>query len=178
MPKSVLLTSVSLAGLLLASAAHAGGSFCVNAFADSIGSLLRQWKGPLTAELVRSPGRFGLGQVPERLAPDDTTTMVCGFCSTGCGLKVHLKDGHAINLSAETEYPVNLGMACPKDNKATIHSLGWAHEGAGFPIANIELLGSTEKVTWTQAAGALEITLPASAACKYAYALKLTPASK
>ena len=27
----------------------------------------------------------------------------------------------------------------PKDNKATIHSLGWAHEGAGFPIANVEL---------------------------------------
>jgi assimilatory nitrate reductase catalytic subunit len=27
---------------------------------------------------------------------------------------VHLKDGAAINLSPDTEYPVNLGMACPK----------------------------------------------------------------
>ena len=71
-----------------------------------------------------------------------------------------------------------IGMACPKDNKATIHSLGWAHEGAGFPIANIELLGSIEKVAWTQAATALEVTLPANTACKYAYALKLTPAVK
>ena len=40
--------------------------------------------------------------------------MVCGFCSTGCGLKVHLRDGAAVGLSPETEYPVNLGMACPK----------------------------------------------------------------
>ncbi len=32
-----------------------------------------------------------------RLAPDDVTTMVCGFCATGCGLNVHLRDGRAIN---------------------------------------------------------------------------------
>jgi predicted molibdopterin-dependent oxidoreductase YjgC len=40
--------------------------------------------------------------------------MVCGFCSTGSSLKIHLKDGQAINLSPTTNYPVNLGMACPK----------------------------------------------------------------
>ena len=69
-----------------------------------------------------------------------------------------------------------IGMACPADGKATIHSLGWAHEGASLPIASIELLGSTQKVTWTQGADALEVTLPAGAVCQYAYALKLTPA--
>jgi assimilatory nitrate reductase catalytic subunit len=39
---------------------------------------------------------------------------VCGYCSTGCGLKAHLRQGEAINLSAAPEYPVNFGMACPK----------------------------------------------------------------
>ncbi len=81
---------------------------------QSLGSLVRQWDGPQTEDLVLHPGDFGLGRIPARLTPDDTTTMVCGFCSTGCGLKVHLKDGQAINLSADTDYPVNLGMACPK----------------------------------------------------------------
>jgi len=76
--------------------------------------LLRQWDGKLTQDLVLHPGDFGLGKVPARLEPDDTTDMVCGFCSTGCGLKIHLKDGEAINLSPATDYPVNLGMACPK----------------------------------------------------------------
>jgi anaerobic selenocysteine-containing dehydrogenase len=76
--------------------------------------LLRQWDGQLTRELLLAPGKFGLGQIPAKLAPDATTTMVCGYCSTGCGLQVHLKDGAAVNLSPDTEYPVNLGMACPK----------------------------------------------------------------
>jgi len=71
-----------------------------------------------------------------------------------------------------------IGMACPADSKATIHSLGWAHEGAAFPIAKVELLGSTEKVTWTQSASALEVTLPSGAACKYAYTLRLTQAGQ
>ena len=75
---------------------------------------IRAWNGPLTEELVRNPGKFGLGQVPARLAPDAMTTMVCGFCSTGCGLNIHMRDGQAVNLSADTSYPVNLGMACPK----------------------------------------------------------------
>jgi assimilatory nitrate reductase catalytic subunit len=79
-----------------------------------IAELLRQFEGPLTEDLVLHPAEFGLGKVPKRLKPDDTTTMVCGFCSTGCGLNIHLRDGQAINLTAATDYPVNLGMACPK----------------------------------------------------------------
>ncbi|MHB8669729.1 MAG: molybdopterin oxidoreductase family protein [Acidimicrobiales bacterium] len=75
---------------------------------------LRQREGALTNELVREPGGFGLGQVPARLKPDSTTSMVCGFCSTGCALDVHLREGVAVNLSPTTEYPVNQGMACPK----------------------------------------------------------------
>jgi assimilatory nitrate reductase catalytic subunit len=70
--------------------------------------------GPLTRDLVLEPARFGLGHVPAKQVPDATTTMVCGFCSTGCGLNIHLRDGQAINLTPSTEYPVNLGMACPK----------------------------------------------------------------
>jgi assimilatory nitrate reductase catalytic subunit len=77
-------------------------------------SFLRRRDGTLTRELVRAPGGFGLGQVPARLKPEATTAMVCGFCSTGCSLDVHLQDGRAVNLTPTTEYPVNLGMACPK----------------------------------------------------------------
>ena len=81
---------------------------------EQVAKLLRAWDGPLTQDLLRNPGDFGLGQVPAAQTPDATTTSVCGFCATGCGLKIHLKDGQAVNLSPETHYPVNLGMACPK----------------------------------------------------------------
>ncbi len=76
--------------------------------------LMREKSGSLTRELERKDAGFGLGQVPLKSAPDATTTMVCGFCSTGCGLTVHLKEGRAVNLSPTRGYPVNLGMACPK----------------------------------------------------------------
>jgi assimilatory nitrate reductase catalytic subunit len=76
--------------------------------------LLRQHHGPLSDELALQPGGFGLGQVPARLVPDATAAMICGFCSTGCSLDVHLQRGQAVNLTPTLRYPVNLGMACPK----------------------------------------------------------------
>ncbi len=76
--------------------------------------LLVRKDGPLTRDLLLTPAKFGLGRMPERIAPDRTTTMVCGFCSTGCGLEIHLKDGRAVGLTPTADYPVNLGMACPK----------------------------------------------------------------
>ncbi|MCY2963809.1 MAG: nitrate reductase, partial [Planctomycetota bacterium] len=76
--------------------------------------LLYAKQGPLTHELLQSPGIFGLGQTLATARPDATTDMVCGYCATGCGLRIHLRDQSAIGLTPATEYPVNLGMACPK----------------------------------------------------------------
>ena len=77
-------------------------------------SVLRRWTGPLTQDLTLHPGDFGLGKVPARLRPDATTRSVCGYCSTGCSLDVHMQSGVAVNLTPTVDYPVNLGMACPK----------------------------------------------------------------
>jgi alpha-L-fucosidase len=71
-----------------------------------------------------------------------------------------------------------IGMTCPASGKAVIHAFGTTHEGTSFPVANVALLGSNEKINFTQSADALEVTLPADMQCKYAYALKLTPAKK
>lgn len=83
----------------------------------SVFKLLPTWfdsTGRLTQDLVQQLGAFGLGRVPARLAPDAVTDMVCGYCSTGCSLRVHLRDGQPVNLSPTPQYPVNRGMACPK----------------------------------------------------------------
>lgn len=116
---------------------------------ESVIPPIRQWNGPKTAELLRSPGAFGLGQVPEKLVPDATTNVVCGFCSTGCGLNVHLKEGKAVALTPSTDYPVNLGMACPK---------GWealtpleAEDRATQPMIRKQRGGTLEAVSWEQA---------------------------
>jgi anaerobic selenocysteine-containing dehydrogenase len=38
----------------------------------------------------------------------------CSYCSTGCNLDAHLKDGRLESLRPAADYPVNLGKSCPK----------------------------------------------------------------
>ena len=85
-----------------------------NTMGQKIGPLLHQKDGPLTQELTLDPAPFGLGKLPRRLMPEKTTDMICGFCSTGCSLTVHLKGDEAVNLTPTVNYPVNSGEACPK----------------------------------------------------------------
>ena len=73
-----------------------------------------QKQGKLTEELSLEESLLGLGKVPKRLLPDQVTSMVCGYCATGCSLDVHIKDGKAVNLTPTKGYPVNMGEACPK----------------------------------------------------------------
>lgn len=115
---------------------------------DLVGQLLHQKTGPYTRELIQSPGGFGLGQLPVVNKPDATTTMVCGYCSTGCGLKIHLKEGVAQSLSPKTQYPVNLGMACPKGWEAL--EVTKADDRATTPLSR-DAQGQLQPVDWTKA---------------------------
>jgi assimilatory nitrate reductase catalytic subunit len=112
-------------------------------------NLLRRFDGPLTRELVRTPGVFGLGQIPERLQPDTVTTLVCGYCSTGCGLRAHLKNNEVINLSADPAYPVNRGMACPKgwEALAPVRS----PDRATTPMIRDTVTGKLRPAPWDEA---------------------------
>ncbi len=116
-----------------------------------VSDLIRQWDGKLTRDLLLSPGGFGLGHVPERLKPDATTNMVCGYCSTGCGLNIHLKGGEAIGLSPTADYPVNLGMACPKGWEAL--EVLKASDRATTPLLR-SASGKLEAVAWDVALNA------------------------
>src|SRR5688572_20765850 len=112
-------------------------------------SMLRQWTGPLTTDLTLHPGNFGLGKVPARLRPDATTRTVCGFCSTGCSLDVHLQSGVAVNLTPTADYPVNLGMACPKGWEA-LTCLA-APDRATQPLLRNPKTGKLEPTDWDEA---------------------------
>lgn len=111
-------------------------------------NMLRAQDGRLTQELRRKPGGFGLGQVPAARVPDATTGMVCGFCSTGCGLTVHLRQGDAVSLTPTTEYPVNRGLACPKGWEAL--SVLDAPDRATIPLLR-DSDGNRHEVDWQTA---------------------------
>ena len=42
------------------------------------------------------------------------TTTVCCFCSVGCGILVHTRDGKVINTEGDPDHPVNEGALCSK----------------------------------------------------------------
>jgi assimilatory nitrate reductase catalytic subunit len=113
-----------------------------------LSELLHSRTGPLTRELLREPGEFGLGQVPAKSKPDGVVRSVCGYCSTGCSLDLHVKDGQAVNLSPTTEYPVNLGMACPKGWEAL--TVLEADDRATAPLLR-DAQGRFAPIGWTRA---------------------------
>jgi anaerobic selenocysteine-containing dehydrogenase len=120
---------------------------------------LKQHTGPLTRDLVQEPGDFGLGKIPSRLKPSSTVTSICGYCATGCQLKLHLDEsGNAINLSPQVGYPVNLGMACPKGWQA-LDPLD-SPDRATTPLLR-DASGKLQPVDWSTAMGAFTTRLKA-----------------
>ena len=118
-----------------------------------IEDLLHARQGPMTSELVLRPGDFGLGRIPARLKPAATTNMVCGFCSTGCSLKIHLNErGQAINLTTDPNYTVNQGMACPKGWEA-LTPLS-SPDRVTTPLLRNPATGNLEPVDWPTALAA------------------------
>ncbi len=115
----------------------------------SLSQLFHAVTGPLTRELVQQPSAFGLGQLPVRNMPTASTNMACGYCSTGCGLTVHLKEDQSVGLTPTTEYPVNLGMACPKGWEA-LRVLD-SPDRATTPLLR-NAAGKLEPVDWQTAA--------------------------
>lgn len=110
--------------------------------------LLQAREGKMTRELLLHPGEHGLGMTHQSMKADTVTTAACGYCSTGCGLRLHVRDGEAVGLTPETSYPVNLGMACPKGWEA-LRVLD-SNDRATHPMMR-DADGSLQPVSWDTA---------------------------
>jgi alpha-L-fucosidase len=102
-------------------------------------------------------------------------TQVIGGAFHDQDTKPYTTEDFRFTAQGNTVYAI--GMGCPAsgaDGSAAIHALGAAKEAKGLTLDSIELIGSTDKVTWKQTPDALNVTLPASASCKYAYVLKIS----
>jgi len=115
---------------------------------DNLLKVLHQREGPLTDKLRQADGGFDLGQVPAERKPDSLAKCVCGFCSTGCSLTIHLKEGQPVGLTPTVDYPVNAGMACPKGWEAL--SVLRAPDRATVPLLR-EPDGSFAPIHWDRA---------------------------
>jgi len=51
---------------------------------------------------------------PTRLDGTTRTTTVCPYCSVGCSIIVHTKDGKVVYTEGDPESPINQGSLCSK----------------------------------------------------------------
>jgi formate dehydrogenase major subunit len=49
-----------------------------------------------------------------KIAGAKETRTICPYCSVGCGIIVHTKDGKVVNTEGDPEHPINEGTLCPK----------------------------------------------------------------
>ena len=67
-------------------------------------------------------GSLGMGLDPAdadakqdlRIKGAKETKTVCPFCSVGCGINVHTKDGKVVNTEGDPDHPINEGTLCSK----------------------------------------------------------------
>ncbi|MDP2277240.1 MAG: twin-arginine translocation signal domain-containing protein, partial [Nitrospirota bacterium] len=68
-------------------------------------------------------GAASLGLTPEEAAAKEMelrtkgskeTKTICPYCSVGCGIVVHTKDGKVINTEGDTDHPISEGTLCSK----------------------------------------------------------------
>jgi formate dehydrogenase major subunit len=75
--------------------------------------------------LAGKPGEASVDAPDLRIKGLKSTTTICPFCSVGCGILVHTRDGKVVNTEGDPQHPINQGSLCPKG-------------GALFQIANNE----------------------------------------
>jgi formate dehydrogenase major subunit len=68
-----------------------------------------------------SAGAYSVNPQEFRLKNARETKTICPYCSVGCGIIVHSKNGKVVNAEGDPENPVNEGTLCSKG--ASIYQL-------------------------------------------------------
>jgi len=78
-----------------------------------------KWTAGAGASLAVSKIGFGVQEVQAttaglKLAGAKQVLSACNFCSCGCGMVCHVKDGKLINLEGDSDHIINRGALCSK----------------------------------------------------------------
>lgn len=62
--------------------------------------------------VASEPGKTSAQEL--RIKDAKTTTIICPYCSVGCGILVYVKDGKVVNTEGDPDHPINEGTLCSK----------------------------------------------------------------
>jgi len=97
--------------------------------------------GPLAA-----PGSAEAQERESRIKGAKQTTTVCPYCSVGCGIIVHTKDGKVVYTEGDPDHPINEGTLCPKG--ASISQLVQNETRVQKPMYRAPGADSWKEVEW------------------------------
>lgn len=60
------------------------------------------------------PSAAAEAQTEVRIKGAKETSTICPYCSVGCGILVHTKDGKVINTEGDPDHPISEGTLCAK----------------------------------------------------------------
>jgi len=70
--------------------------------------------GLALAEVGLDPAKVQAAVKQAKLGGAKEFTTACNFCSCGCGIVAHVKDGKLVNLEGDPDHVINEGSLCPK----------------------------------------------------------------
>jgi formate dehydrogenase major subunit len=70
--------------------------------------------GIAIADLGLAPAEVHAATKRMKLAGVQEFTTACNFCSCGCGMVAHVKDGKLVNLEGDPDHVINEGALCSK----------------------------------------------------------------
>jgi formate dehydrogenase major subunit len=70
--------------------------------------------GLALAEIGLDPVKVQAAVREAKLGGAKEFTTACNFCSCGCGMVAHVKDGKLVNLEGDPDHVINEGSLCPK----------------------------------------------------------------
>ena len=76
-------------------------------------------------------------------------TSICTFCSCGCGMLCHVKDGKLINLEGDPDHIINEGALCSKG--ASMGVLPNSDQRVTTPLYRAPGSDKWEKISWKEA---------------------------
>lgn len=84
-----------------------------------------------------------------KLAGCTKIPSICHFCSGGCGLLLHIKDGKLIHLDGNPDNPINEGTLCPK--AASLAQVAYSPERPKNPLYRAPGSDKFVDISWEEA---------------------------
>lgn len=105
--------------------------------------------GFAVAELGADPQELRAAIPESKLAGAKQVTTICNFCSCGCGMVCHVKDGKLLNLEGDPDHIINQGALCSKG--AAMKATHDSDQRLKVPLYRAPGSDHWQEITWDQA---------------------------